>query len=173
MRRMPEPVLSPQERRLAAFCRLFAAVYAFGALSFAVAPRLTFRLVTLDAAPEAFTAQAAFWNALAVAMMTAIATACLVVAARPRERRHALLPVVVAKLTSSVLAAVHLSHLPSPGSRALVAIILTDFPLFLLTLFVYRSAALGVHSAPAREQAPAPDEAPRIQLGVKTGSGSP
>ena len=167
---MPDLALSPQERRLALFCRIFAVVYALGALGFAALPRLTFRLITLDDAPVGWTAQAIFWNALAVAMMTAIATACAVVAARPRERRHALLPVVVAKLTSSVLAALHLVHLHGPGARALVAILLTDFPLFLLTLLVYRSAALGVHSAPAREGAP-PEEAPRIQLGLKSGSG--
>ena len=169
---MPDLALSPQERRLAVFCRVFAVVYALGALGFAALPRLTFRLVTLDAAPEDLTAQAVFWNALAVAMMTAIATSCAVVAARPRERRHALLPVVVAKLTSSVLAALHLIHLQGPGSRALVAILLTDLPLFFLTAIVYRSAALGVHSAPARETAPPPDDAPRVQLGLKGGSGS-
>ncbi len=168
---MPDLALSPQERRLAAFCRVFAGVYALGAIAFAALPRLTFRLVTLDGAEQGWTAQAIFWNALAVAMMTAIATSCAVVAARPRERRHALLPVVVAMLTSSVLAALHLIHLHGPGSRALIAILLTDFPLFLLTAWVYRSAALGVHSAPARENPP-PDDAPRVQLGLKkSGSG--
>ena len=167
-----EPALSPQERRLAVFCRVFAVVYALGALGFAAVPRLTFRLVTLDGAPVGWTAQAIFWNALAVAMMTAIATSCAVVAGRPRERRHALLPVVAAKLTTSLLAALHLVHLHGPGSRALVAILLTDLPLFLLTLFVYRSAALGVHSAPARTEAPPADEAPRVQLGLKKSSGS-
>ena len=168
---MPDLALSPQERRLAVFCRVFAVVYALGALGFAALPRLTFRLVTLDGAPVGWTAQAVFWNVLAVALMTAIATSCAVVAARPRERRHALLPVVAAQLTSSVLAALHLIHLQGPGSRALIAILLADFPLFLLTLFIYRSAALGVHSAPAREPAPPADDAPRVQLGLKSGSG--
>ena len=168
-----EPELSPQERRLAVFCRLFAVVYALGALGFAALPSLTFRLVTLGGAPAGWTAEAVFWNALAVAMMTAIATGCAVVAARPRERRHALLPVVVAQLTSSVLAALHLIHLQGPGARALVAIVIVDFPLLLLTLFVYRSAALGVRSAPARTTAPPADEAPRVQLGLKSGSGRP
>ena len=156
--------LTPQERRLQVFCRLFAVVYALGALGFALAPRLTFRLVTLGRAPAGWTAQAMFWNVLAVAMMTAIATACLVVAGRPRERRHALLPVVVAKLTSSLLAALHLARFHAAGSLALVAVIATDFPLFVLTVLVYRSAAPGVHSAPARE-APPPSE-PKVQLGV-------
>ncbi len=166
---MLEPVASPQERRLGTFCRVFAVVYALGALGFAAAPRLTFRLVTLDGAPMGWTAQAAFWSVLAVAMMTSIATACAVVAARPRERRHALLPVVIAKLTSSVLAALHLVHLRGPGARALVAVIATDLPLFVLTLLVYRSAALGVHSAPAREVAPPPGNEPKVQLGISKG----
>jgi len=165
---MPDLALSPQERSLAAFCRVLAAVYAVGALGFAALPRLTFRIVTLDGAPDGWTAAAIFWNALAVAMMTAVATSCAVVAGRPRERRHALLPVVVATLTSSVLAALHLIHLQGPGARALIAILIADLPLFLLTLFVYRSAALGVHSAPAREGAPPAVEAPKVQLGVKS-----
>jgi hypothetical protein len=166
---MLEPLVSPQERRLATFCRVFAVVYALGALGFAAAPRLIFRLLTLEGAPAGWTAQATFWNVLAVAMMTSIATACAVVAARPRERRHALLPVVIAKLTSSVLAALHLVHLRGPGSRALVAVIATDLPLFVLTLLVYRSAALGVHSAPARESAPPQDDAPKVRLGISKG----
>src|SRR5262249_46467395 len=118
-RRMPEQPLTPQERTLQVFCRIFAVVYALGALGFAVTPRLTFRLITLDRAPAGWDAQAIFWNVLACAMMTAIATACAVVAGRPRERRHALLPVVVAKITSSVLAAAHLVRLGGPGSMAL------------------------------------------------------
>ena len=163
---MPPTPLSSQERRLAGFCRLFAIVYALGAIVFAVAPQLTFRLATLDAAPLGWTAQAAFWNVLAVAMMTAIATACAVTAARPRERRHAMLPVVVAKLTSSGLAAAHLASMKGPGSRALAAIIATDLPLFLLTVLVYRSAAPGVHSEPAREGPPAAEERKPVQLGI-------
>src|SRR4051812_3659516 len=111
--------LTPQEKTLRTFCRIFAVVYGFGALGFALTPRLTFRLVTLDRVPVGWTPQAIFWNVLAVAMMTAISTACLVVAGRPRERRHALLPVVVAKLTSSALAAAHLIRFHGPGSMAL------------------------------------------------------
>jgi len=161
---MPEQPLTPQERTLQVFCRIFAVVYALGALGFAVTPRLTFRLITLDRAPAGWDAQAIFWNVLACAMMTAIATACAVVAGRPRERRHALLPVVVAKITSSVLAAAHLVRLGGPGSMALIVVIATDFPLFIVTLLVYRAAAPGVHSAPAREGPPA--EEPKVQLGI-------
>lgn len=76
-----------------------------------------------------------------------------------------LLPVVVAKLTSSALAALHLVHFQEPGARPLMAVIATDFPLFVLTLLVYRSAAPGVHSGPARA-APAQEEAPKVQLGI-------
>jgi hypothetical protein len=161
----PESPLTPQERTLQAFCRIFAVVYALGAIGFAFTPRLTFRLVTLDRAPVGWTTQAMFWNVLAVAMMTSIATACAVVAGRPRERRHALLPVVVAKLTSSLLAAAHLIRFEGTGSMALIAVIATDCPLFVLTVLIYRSTAPGVHSAPAREGPPAP-EAPKVQLGI-------
>jgi hypothetical protein len=171
---VPQPSLSAQERRLAGFCRFFAVVYFAGAAVFAFAPQLTLRVATLGAAARPTGAEAQFWNVLAVAMMTAVGTACLVTAGNPRERRHAVLPVAVAKLTSSAVAAAHL--IASGHSPALVAVVATDLPLFLLTLAVYRMAAPGVRSAPAREAAQAPpgpqapqaavEEPPRVQLTV-------
>jgi len=158
------PPLTPQESRLAAFCRLFAVVYFAGALCFAISPGLSYRIATLDGDAPALGPEALFWNVLAVAMMTAAGTACLVTAARPRERRHAILPVAVAKLTSSVLAALHLAG--GEGSRALVAVLATDIPLLALTLAVYRAAAPGVHSEPAREEPPAIEDPPKVQLKV-------
>src|SRR5947209_2954218 len=123
------------DKSLSLLCRIFAVMYAFGALGFAATPRLTFRLVTLDAAPVGWTAQAMFWNVLAVAMMTSISTACWLVSKAPRERAWGLLPVAVAKLTSSALAAAHLVRFHDTGARAIAAIIVTDFPLFLLTVW--------------------------------------
>lgn len=163
---MPQPELTAQESRLAGFCRFFALLYFALAGCFALFPGLTYRLATLDSDLPSLTGEAAFWNVLAAAMMTACGTACLVTAARPRERRHALLPVVVAKLTSSILAAAHLLG-PTRG-RALVAVLATDLPLFLVTLAVYRSAAPGVRSEPARDSAPneEPPEPAKIQLKV-------
>jgi hypothetical protein len=157
--------------RLAAFCRFFAVVYFAGAAVFAFAPQLTVRRASLRAAPASSGPDAQFWNVLAVAMMSAVGTACLVTAGRPRERRHAVLPVIVAKLTSSGVAAAHL--IAAGRSPMLVAVVATDLPLCLLTLAIYRMAAPGVRSAPAREgsqtaQAPkaAIDEPPRVQLTV-------
>lgn len=162
---MPQPSLSPRERRLAAFCRFFAGVYFACAAVFALAPQLTFRAATLGAAAGPTGPEAQFWNVLAVAMMTAVGTACLVTAGSPRERRHAVLPAVVAKLTASGVAAAHL--LSSGRSPALVAIVATDLPLCLLTLAIYRMAAPGVRSAPAREGLQGPiEEPPRVQLTV-------
>jgi hypothetical protein len=157
------PTLSPQETRLAAFSRFFAAVYFAGALCFAAFPRVTYRIAALEGAAPDPGPEAVFWNVLAVSMMTAVGTACLVVAACPRERRHAILPVAVAKLTSSALAAVHL--VGSGRSGALAAVLATDLPLFAITLAMYRAAAPGVHGEPASE-APTKEEPPKIQLRV-------
>jgi len=161
---VPPPVLTPQESRLAAFCRLFAVVYFAGALCFAIFPGLSYRIATLDGDTAALGPEALFWNVLAVAMMTAVGTACLVTAARPRERRHAILPVAVAKLTSSVLAALYLAG--GQRSRALAAVLATDLPLLALTLAIYRAAAPGVHSQPAREGPPAIEDPAKVQLKV-------
>lgn len=162
---------SPGELRLAKFCRTFSVAYLLAALLFAVAPGLTFRLATLGSDVALLPPEARFWNALAVAMEVACGVACAVVAGAPRERRHALLPVVAAKLTASVLALAHLTRVSGSPARALIAIVLFDFPLFLLTLFVYRAAAPGVHSAKAT-QLPPPPEKPAA-AGVQLGLGSP
>jgi hypothetical protein len=166
---VPQPSVSPQEKRLAGFCRFFAVVYFAAAALFALAPQLTLRAATLGAAVAAPGPDARFWNVLAVAMMAAVGTACLVTAGNPRERRHAVLPVVVAKLTASGVAAAHL--IASGGSPALVAVVATDLPLCLFTLAVYRMAAPGVRSGAARDappEAPASpiEEPPRVQLTV-------
>ena len=126
-------------------------------------PEWTYHVASAGADFASFAAEAAFWNVLAVAMMTAAATACLVTAARPRERRHALLPVLVAQLSCSTLAAAHL--LGAGRSPALLAVFITGAPLFVITVAVYRAAAPGVHSAPAREAPPQTLEQPaKIQL---------
>jgi hypothetical protein len=168
---VPQPSLSPAERRLAVFCRVFAVAYFAGAAVFAFAPQLTFRVATFGAAGEPSGPEAQFWNVLAVAMMTAVGTACLVTAGRPRERRHAVLPAVVAKLTASGMAAAHL--IASGRSPAMIAVLATDLPLFLLTLAIYRMAAPGVRSAliggspQAAEASQGPaEEPPRVQLTV-------
>ncbi|OLC18468.1 MAG: hypothetical protein AUG04_02030 [Deltaproteobacteria bacterium 13_1_20CM_2_69_21] len=162
---MPQPSLTPEESRLATFCRLFAVVYFAGALCFAASPELTYRIAALEpTALPPLGPEAAFWNVLAVGMMAAAGTACLVTAARPRERRHAILPVVVANLISSALAAVHL--VGAGRSRGLMALLVTDVPILLLTVALYRAAAPGVHSAPARGEPPEAVESPKIQLKV-------
>lgn len=129
-----------QDRTLSLVCRICAVMYAFGALGFAATPSLTFRLVTLDSVPVGHTPQSVFWNVLAVAMMTTIATACWLTAEKPRERAVLLIPVSVSKITSTLLAAAHLVKFHGPGAQAVGAIILTDFPLFLLTVWTYRKA---------------------------------
>jgi len=48
----------------------------------------------------------------------------------------------------------------------LLAVLVTDVPILLLTVAVYRAAAPGVHSAPAREEPSEAVEPPKIQLKV-------
>lgn len=167
---MPAPASSPQERRLAALCRLLAVAYLLGALAFAAAPQLVYRSASFDGQGQP-SAQTLFLRVLVAAGMAALATSCAVVAASPRERRHAFLPVVVAKLTASALAAAFLLRAHGHGATALLLLLATDVPLFVLTALVYRAAAPGVHSAPARE-GPASPEAPQapVKLGIASKS---
>ena len=143
---MAELALSPEEGRLATFCRIFAALYAAGA------------------------AMVLFWpdgrgafDALA-ALLLAMATSCAVTAGRPRERRHAVLPAAVGNLAAGAMA---LLRLLAGGSGPFLApVAACGLVLFLVTIFIYRAAAPGVHSAPA-QSAPAPaGEEAKIQLKV-------
>ena len=163
-------ILSPQELRLQKFCRAFSLIYFASALCCAAFPGLVFRAATLWGESALLDAEARFWNAHGVAMLVAIAVSCAVVAARPRERRHALLPVVAALLTSSGIALVHGMQIGGPGTRALWSLVATDFPLFLLTLWIYRSSATGVHSAPAT-QLPEASERDKPAAPVQPGVG--
>ena len=96
---MPTFALSPQERRLASFCRFFAAVYLLIALLVAAVPRFVYVIASLGQ-PSDLSPETRFWSLLAAALEVASAVACAVVAGDPRGRRHALLPVVAAKLTT-------------------------------------------------------------------------
>jgi len=136
---VPQLPLTASERRLALFCRALAALYFAAAAAFAIFFR-------------SFAAQPAT-AVLALAMATAVGTACLVAAARPRERRHAALVAVVAQLTATLAGAGWL--LFGERSAQVVLLVVLDLPLLLLTTWAYRSAAPGVHSEPAREGPPA------------------
>ena len=100
---MPLPQMSRQEVRLGRFAASCSAVYGVLALLFAVFPGWTFRVAGLGAQAE-LTAEVRFWQVLGVAMMATISVACAVVAHSPRERRVALLPVLVGQLSCSAMA---------------------------------------------------------------------
>src|SRR5213593_4875149 len=107
--RVPDVVpLTAAERRLAAWLRFFAAIFAAGAVIFFLRPAGTVAdldrvglLLGLTPLPPAGGPVAAdFWLTLAVANMAAIA-ACAGLAAAVRRRRALVYPLVVSKLTSS------------------------------------------------------------------------
>ena len=149
---MPHPPLTSNERRLSALCRALAALYFAAALGLGISLR-------------SFAADPAI-SVLALALMTAVATACLVAAADPRQRRHAVLAAVVSQLTAAAVSGALL--LGGTRSAALMWVFTLHLPLLLLTSYAYRSAAPGVRSAPAREGPPPPaeEEPPKIQLKV-------
>src|SRR2546428_499782 len=97
-------------------------------------------------------------------MMAAAGTGVPGPGAAPREAPAAIPPGGVANLISSALAAVHL--VGAGRSRGLMALLVTDVPILLLTVALYRAAAPGVHSAPARGEPPEAVESPKIQLKV-------
>jgi hypothetical protein len=168
---MPLPPLSPQEVRLGRFAGFCSALYAVGGVFFAAFPGATFRIAGLGSEP-ALTPEVRFWQVLAVSMMAGLAVACAVAARSPRERRAALLPVLAAKLTSSLFALVAFALAPTGALhsawRALFAVVLADLPLFVMTALVYRSASPGVRLAnPPTQSAPEPaPEARPVRLTI-------
>jgi hypothetical protein len=150
---VPQPPLTSQERRLAALCRFLAVLYFAVALACALPAGASF----LDSVPLAV---------IAAAMTTGLATACLIAAGRPRERRHVVVPALVAQLTAFALAAAYL--VAGHRGAALIALASLNLPLFVLTAAAWRSASPGVHGVPAREGPPPAqaEERPKIQLKV-------
>jgi hypothetical protein len=157
---MPLPPLSAREARLGRFAAGCSALYATLGVLFAAFPSAIFRIAGLGAHAE-MGPEVRFWQVLGVSSMAALAVACAVAASSPRERRVALLPVVGGKLASSALAL--LAFAAAPGGalgsswRALASLFATDFPLFLITVILYRHGAPGVHLSHAPTQT-APDE---------------
>jgi len=170
---MPLPPLAPPELRLGRFARLCSALYGAAGLFFLFAPELSFRLATLGT-PSIWSPAARFWQVLSVALMASISVACALAAGAPRERRLLLLPVLAGKLTSSVLGLVFFASLHESApleARGALGVLLTDLPLFLLTLFFYRAASTGVDLG-APTQAPPAREAASQAAPVKLGVGS-
>ena len=171
---MPVPKLSPQEVRLGRFAALCSAAYALAALIFAFFPGWTF--TALGGTGAALTAEVRFWQVLGVGMMVSVSIACALVAHSPRERRIALLPVLAGKLASSAIAlSVLISAAPDgwtrSGFRAVFAVFAADFPLFIVSAWLFHSAAPGVHLSAAPTQSapdlPAPAKPVRLTAGGK------
>jgi hypothetical protein len=134
----------PPERVFGRWMAFSALLYGLGALAFAVAPNLAHSLP--DAAyrmlppfadweplPDAL---ALNWHGLAVSMMITI-TVCSVFAARdPVRNKDFAVPVMFSKGTSSVLG---LAALALHAKYAFyVCIVLTDFPLLVITWLLWR-----------------------------------
>jgi len=108
--RVPDLVpFTVAERRLAAWLRFFAAIFAAGAIIFFVRPegtvadldRVGLLLGLTPLPPTGGPVAADFWLTLAVANMAAIAACAGLAAADVRRRRALVYPLVVSKLTSS------------------------------------------------------------------------
>lgn len=78
---------------------------------------------------------------------------------------------VVANLATTALAAVEALRTSGPVRRPALVLLASGLPLFLAALFVYRGAAPGVHSAPARDAPPQhePERRP-VRIGVSKSS---
>jgi uncharacterized protein (DUF362 family) len=81
-----------------------------------------------------------FWVFLSFSMMMTIAACSYVASKDIRKNRSVIIPLILSKLASSLSA---LTFYYSRGIFAHFAIFITDFPLFLLTLYLYWKAQTG------------------------------
>ena len=81
-----------------------------------------------------------FWVFLGFSMMMTIAACSYVASKDIRKNRSVILPLILSKLASSLCA---LTFYSSRGIFAYLVIFVTDFPLFLLTLYLYLKADTG------------------------------
>jgi hypothetical protein len=170
---MPLPPLSPAERRLGTFAGLSAALYAASGLFFAAFPGLTLTIAS-QGGPIRLEPGARLWHALSISMMAMLALCCWLASRSPRENRKLLLPVILSKAVSVLMAIAGLltwkafSPEAFSGRRTLLTTIATDLPLLLATAWFYWRAAPGVilDSRPAAGP-PAPDAASKpVPLGL-------
>jgi hypothetical protein len=169
---MPPPPLSVHERRLGTFALATAALYAGSGLFFAVLPGLTLRIAAANQHVD-FGPGARLWHTLSISMMAMLAFCCYQAGRAPRENRRFLLVVILSKGVSTGMAALellfwHAYHAEAwAGRRTLWATITTDFPLFLVTAWLYWKAAPGVNAeAQAAAPAPAADAPKPVALGI-------
>lgn len=147
--------LSAAEERLRGLLRLFAAVFAVGALAFFVRPQGTVAdldrvgvAIGLASLPvSAGPAGSDFWLVLAVANMATIAACCGLAAADVRGRRALVYPVVVSKVTSSATGL--LLFLGRAHALPFLSATLVDLPIALVLLAALRATAGGErHGSP-------------------------
>lgn len=169
---MAPPPLSPHERRLGTFALATAALYAATGLFFAVLPRLSLRIAA-GGEPISFGPGARMWHALSISMMAMLAVCSYFAGRAPRENRRFLVPVIVSKACSTLMAVGglltwHAAHAEAwAGRRTLWAAISTDLPLLLVTAWLYWKAAPGVSMAAQTPQQPESAGTPKpIQLGI-------
>jgi len=81
-----------------------------------------------------------FWVFLSFSMMMTIATCSYMASKDIRKNRPVIIPVILSKLSSSLAA---LAFYISKGVFAHFVIFMSDFPLFLLTLYLYLKAHTG------------------------------
>jgi hypothetical protein len=109
-------------------------------------------------------------------MMAAGCVACALVAHSPRERRAALLPVLAGQLTSSAMALLVVAGSAPAGWgqsawRAVFSLFAIGFPLFALSVWLFHSAAPGVHFSSAPTQSPPELPAPPKPVRLTAGGG--
>ena len=81
-----------------------------------------------------------FWVFLSFSMMMTIATCSYVASKDIRKNRAVIIPLILSKLSSSLPA---LAFYSAKGVFAHFVIFISDFPLFLLTLYLYLKAHTG------------------------------
>jgi hypothetical protein len=138
--------LGQGERRLALVLRLFALLFAVGAVAFLLQPEETVGNLNLPGAliglPPLLPADRAvssdFWFALAIANMATIAACSWLAAGDVRRRRVLVYPVVVSKLVSSgtaLLLFVRWAH-----TFPFLATALVDLPIAIILIVALRGA---------------------------------
>ena len=138
--------LSTAEERLRLVLRLFAAIFAIGALVFFLRPDGTvadldrvgglFGLETLPVAGQPVASD--FWLVLAVANMATIAACCAWAAGDVRGRRPLVHAVVVSKITSSATGLI--LFLVRTHAFPYLSALLVDLPIALVLLRALRAA---------------------------------
>ena len=138
--------LTDAERRFGWFMLICGVVYLLGGIGFWLLPAFNQAIAEVITGFAGLGTSGALpapmWLPLGISMMWTIAACALIAGVDPRRNRVFAIPVIVSKGVSTAAAAWFVIR--GVGQASALAVVITDLPLLIATLWLYRAAMCSV-----------------------------